>query len=211
MRLPEEIAHWAKSAAPPECSKQEKQYVLEAATAVGRGSTVEQLTRLMVWLGGKLTSRNPHSQLHNPIEILADGNAWCDQQCRVFRYFAWNLLGITAKDIALHHTDGKSGHTVIEARYDHSWHLFDVHSIHMSLYRSEYDHHVLSYDEIVADPSIVRKAAHWWRGQNGQGKEGFYDIAGGARAERGPEEGGAETHCSVDMRAPWAAFIQGKE
>jgi len=154
--------------------KEEKRFFLSAKTAMGNGSREEQLIRLMVWIAAKHVHLKEHSLIKEPFAILRDGRAWCDQQCKLFIFFAKHLLDVSGRFVSLKHCDGKNSHTVAEVFYDNSWHLYDMHGFHQSIYRSGGKGHILSYAEICADNSIVASAKHWWKGHNSVGKEGFY-------------------------------------
>jgi hypothetical protein len=141
---------------------------------MGAGKPEEQLLRLMCWLGGRLRMEGPHTGHRDPFVILQDGRAWCDQHCKVFLLFAWQLAGIDGRELAIYHTDGENGHTVVEMFYLNGWHLFDPQTDHMEIYRLPPTGCIMSYDELSARPEVVKEAGHWWQGKNGQGKEGFY-------------------------------------
>jgi hypothetical protein len=161
--------------------KAEMRYFLLASTATGPGpNQEEQLLRLMIWVSTFLKSSTKHSRIRQPLCILAEGTAWCDQQVKVFLFLAWHLLGLEGRELAIYHTDGQNGHTVCEVYYNKAWHLFDVHSDHQMVYRSPSDGHILSYHEILATPEVVKHEDHWWHGANGVNKAGFY-TAGSQR------------------------------
>jgi hypothetical protein len=170
----------AVSDEPDQRIKEEKRFFLLAKTAVGSGSLEEQLLRLMVWTGTYLHSGSSHTKIRRPLDILRVREAWCDQQAKVFLFFALHLLGLSGREIAVYHSDGANGHTVCEMFYDGAWHLFDIHSEHQSIYRTP-DGRIASYEELKAHPELVEQASHWWKGRNGEGKVGFY-RGGGAKA-----------------------------
>lgn len=155
----------------------DQDWLLRARTAAGEGSLEERLLRLMVWAAAVTWSAPEHTLETDPLRILQDGRAWCDQQCLVFIQYAHRLAGVAPSRLrALNHTDGQSGHTVCEVWYEGAWHLFDVSTEHQTVYRHPEDGHILSYAELVADPSVVVAAGHWWHGLDGAGKEGFYQA-----------------------------------
>jgi len=131
----------------------------------------------MRWVGNNLTSQNPPPKTKDPLEILELGHGWCDQQALVFLWCVSKLYGFKTRQIAVYHTDGVSGHTVAEVFYENKWRLFDVHSDHQTVYKHPETGEVMGYLEICAHIEQVKAEEHWWRGQNGQGKEGFYAIA----------------------------------
>jgi hypothetical protein len=185
MRSLTELRDWVRDEQDLD-DRRDKRYFLLAATAMGQTSNIEEkLIRLMVFVGQYLLFADKHSGLEDPAKILKDKTGWCDQQCKVFRYFAWNLLGVDGHDLAIFHTDGSNGHTVTEVRYDGIWHLFDVHGDHQAVYRSPSSGNILSYDEIVKDPRPVLAERHWWKGNNGVGKVGFYQPDKGSTVKRG--------------------------
>ncbi len=154
-------------------------WVARALTAIGHNGTVEdQLVRLMVWTAAAVRfDKSRHSLLYRPIDILEEGTAWCDQHCLVWMHYAHEILGVDTRILTLRHSDGKNGHTVAEASYYGTWHLFDVAADHQAVYRGG-DGRALSYDEIVQMPYIVEAENHWWRGADGVGKVGFYRVGG---------------------------------
>lgn len=156
--------------------KWELEIALSAATAMGRGATEERLLRLMAWTGARLQHTQYHSLATDPILILKQQRAWCDQQAKAFSFLAWYLLGLQGRELGLYHTDGTSGHTVCEIFFHSAYHLFDVHSSHQTVYRAE-DGHILSHEELRADPSPVERECHWWLGLDGVGKVGLYKNA----------------------------------
>jgi len=147
--------------------------LLRAATAMGNGSIEEKLIRLMVYVGAVLKSGPEHTKEDDPIKILRSGSAWCDQQVMVFLWLVWKLLDLPGRDIAVYHTDGKNGHTVCEVYYQGGWHLFDIHTEHQAVYR-RYDGKIMSLVDICNCPEVVEAEGHWWVGENGEGKVGFY-------------------------------------
>jgi len=203
MRSLYEMSEWVRAETDERLHALKRKFLL-AATAMGQSGNLEtKLVRLMIWIGTSLPSKAAHSGLAHPEEILLEGSGWCDQHCRILRYFAWNMLDVDGRDIAVYHTDGSNGHTVTELLYQERWHLFDAHVDHQAVYHGGSDGHILSYDELVANPAIVTREQHWWRGSNGEGKEGFYNIAGGARARRDFPI----THTTEKMRAPWRGWL----
>ncbi len=149
--------------------------LLAAQTAIGQNGSVEdKLLRLMVWVGAKLYSAEKHSKTIDPFEILLSGDAWCDQQTKVFMFLAFHLLGVNSREIAVKHTDEHNGHAVVEVFYDEEFHLFDVHTEHQAVYRDPVDGHILSWDELCLHRDVVDAECHWWKGSNGEGKSGFY-------------------------------------
>lgn len=168
-----ELNDWVTQEPDPE-RRSEKGFFLEARTAVGEGSLDERLIRLMVWVGARFRSTTTHSGLANPLAIMKEGTAWCDQHSKVFLLMTWQLFGLVGRELALDHSDRRNGHTVVEVNYDEGWHLFDVHTEHQAVYRHPGTGHVLSYAELLANPEVLRQERHWWRGENGMGKEGFY-------------------------------------
>ena len=150
----------------------EKDWILRAAAAMKDGSTEEKLIRLMCWISALANEHTPHSKIYDPIEILNDGRMWCDQQVKVFLFFADKLLNIQGREIDLQHTDGINRHTVCEVFYDESYHLFDVSAQHRTIYRNEGK--ILSHADLKRDPAPIEAENHWWRGKNGEGKVGFY-------------------------------------
>jgi hypothetical protein len=146
---------------------------MEAGTAAGGGTVEEQLIRLMVWVGAKLPSRNPHTRIVDPIAIINSGTAWCDQQVKVFLFLAWKLLKVPGRELAIYHSDEKNGHTVCEVRLNRRWCLFDVHTEHQAVYRGP-DGRLLGHADLCRCSAPVAAEGHWWKGNNGIGKEGFY-------------------------------------
>jgi hypothetical protein len=167
--------------------KEEKRFFLHARTAINSSMTNgECLLGLMVWIGLTLPSGEKHTRLVKPFDILRSGEAWCDQHVKVFLFFIHHLFDLPGREVALYHTDGVNGHTVAEVYCDASWHLFDVHPDHCYCYRNHAADAPMSYEEInygvVATKakgltgSVVEDEHHWWRGENGVGKEGFYRL-----------------------------------
>ena len=201
MRSLYEISEWVRTEPNP-TFRRNKRYFLHAAKAIGRNSTTEEgLLRLMIWVGTLLPTKEKHSRLQHPLDILSDGSGWCDQHCAVFNYMAWNLLDIGGRPLAIYHTDGVNGHTVTEVLYGETWHLFDAHGDHQAVYRHSADRHILSYDEIVANPACVIAENHWWRGNNGVGKEGFY-IEGSRACRSHPA-----VSLTNSMKSPWKSWL----
>lgn len=155
----------------------EQGWLKQAEDAAGTGTPTDQLIRLMHWIGQKLVSKNPPPKTKNPVEILELGHGWCDQQALVFIWCVSKLYGFETRQIAIYHTDGVSGHTVAEVFYEDKWRLFDVHSEHQAVYLHPETGEVMGYLEICAHVEQVIAENHWWRGQNGQGKDGFYAVA----------------------------------
>ncbi len=149
-------------------------YLLRIRAAIGDGPLDEQLVRLMAWTAGSLPVGKFHSLLESPVEILISGEAWCDQHVRVFLWGAKELLGLPGRLVMMQHTDGKNGHTVCEVLYDSCWHLFDPHPFHVACYRAEPGGAILSFEELMARPDHVARQPHWWYGEDGCGKEGFF-------------------------------------
>lgn len=148
---------------------------------MGLGSIEERLIRLMVWVGAKLQPEQgaPHNLLDHPIDILRSGSAWCDQQVRVFAFFANHFVHVDIREISMLHADDESGHTVCEAIYGGACHLFDVDSAHQAIYRDPSDGRIMSHREIAANPEVVESERHWWKSHiNGMGKIGFYAHGG---------------------------------
>lgn len=173
---PAELFAWVGAESDPGLKKQKRRF-LEARTAMGPGPVEDQLLRLMVWVGAKLYTGATHTKIVETLDILEDGNAWCDQQTKVFGFFAWHLLGVHAREMAVRHSDGHNGHAIVEAEYSDGWHVFDVHGEHQAVYRHPDDGHLMSWAELSERPDVVAAEDHWWRGSNGVGKEGFYTPA----------------------------------
>jgi len=169
-----ELFQWVGAESDPDL-QDKKRFFLQVKTAMGNGTVEERLLRLMTWVGTKLISTQTHSRLTQPFEILKSGTAWCDQQTKIFGFFAWWLLGVPARELAMKHMDGVNGHSVLEAMHNDSWHLYDVHSEHQAVYRHPDDGHIMDWQELATHPDVVVAENHWWRGNNGMGKEGFYD------------------------------------
>jgi len=140
---------------------------------MGNGHVEEQLIRLMVWVGAVTVSTTVHSRVYHPLDILRDGTAWCDQQVRIFSFFALHLAHVNCREYSIYHTDGANGHSVAEAYYHGGWHLYDLHSDHQNVYRGP-GGEILSYEDICKSPQVVEAEGHWWRGNDGVGKIGFY-------------------------------------
>lgn len=179
MSLRERFA-WVAQAPNPSEIHRRRAILLDAHTAIGGGPLEARLTRLMVWVGSKLHSGPVHNGLVDPFALLASTEAWCDQQTKVFMFFTWHLLQTDSHELALRHSDGSNGHAVVEVFYDNSRHLFDVHSEHQAIYRHPTAGHIMSYEELERDQSPVLAEQHWWRGNDGRGKEGFYSAGGSA-------------------------------
>lgn len=152
-----------------------RRLMLAARTAGGPGDDpTETMIRLMVWAAARLRPSSEHSGLIHPLDILREGSAWCDQCCAVVGFFALHLYGLMSRRVELRHSDGVSGHTVLEVWYDDGWHLFDCAQEHQGVYR-DVERKVLSNAELRAHPEVVAAAGNWWYSEiTGCGKEGFY-------------------------------------
>jgi hypothetical protein len=147
----------------------ERSLLVEASLAMGSGSTEEQLLRLMVWVGARLHHCWRHSGLRDPLDILKEGTAWCDQYVKVFNWLVGRLLGLGTRALSLRHAATNDGHYVSEVRYDGVWHLFDVHPDHQIVYRDPRTGVVLSWEGVAANRWLVRDEDSWYKG-----KVGFY-------------------------------------
>lgn len=168
-----DMVDWATPEEPEDIIR-DKRLFLQVRIQMGRGTLQEKLTRLLVWAGARLITTETHSEIYETFEILKEGTAWCDQQCKVFSFFALHLLHVKCRELALHHCDGTSGHAVCEAYFDGAWHLMDVHSDHCTTYPHPDDGHWMSWEELAMDPRPFAIEDHWWKGTNGIGKKGLY-------------------------------------
>lgn len=173
-------ADWCRKSVDDTVDNLHRRFLLYARTACGHDTLEEQLIRLMVWTGAVLSHTNKHSLIKNPLNILAEGTAWCDQQCIVFGFLAMHILECeSARNVAIYHSDGVQGHTISEVKYNSSWHMFNVDQMHCFVPRDT-DGHILSYDEtrkVLDKLPAIRD--HWWNGgADSAGVEGFYtDLA----------------------------------
>lgn len=154
-----------------------KVWLAKAEEASGSGSIESRMVQLMEWIGKTLRSVNPPIPTRNPLDILDSGIGWCDQQVKVFLWLVGKLWDCPGREVMLVHSDGVNGHTIAEVYYRSKWHLFDVHSDHQAYYRDPSTGEVLGYLEVCENVQLVLEEAHGWRGNNGEGKEGFYSTA----------------------------------
>jgi hypothetical protein len=152
-------------------------FLLDMKVAAGTGTIEEQLTRLMTWVAAKLPItvidvKSRHSLLEDPLEILLSQSAWCDQHVKVFLWGAKELFGLIGRMLVMQHTDGKNGHTVCEVMLGGRWVLFDPHPNHVACYRK--NGQMLGFQEIQDNLDVVINEDHWWTGEDGVGKEGFF-------------------------------------
>ena len=166
-----EISDWIRLGPIPK--QKVRRHFLEARKAAGHGHPDEQMIRLMVWAGTKLPTKEKHSRIRNPIDIMEEGSAWCDQHCKVVAYFAYHLFGVEGRELVLHHSDGSNKHTVLELEFGgDGYHLFDCHADHQRVYRGP-GWNIMNWEQISASGEAVDHD-HWWAGANGVGKEGFF-------------------------------------
>lgn len=148
--------------------------LVRARAAAGDGFLDEQIARLMVHTAAILEHPLRHEGTLKPYDILRSRKAWCEQQCCLFGFFCYHMLGVEGRLVEMKHTDPNEGHTVAEIFYHGRWHLYDVHKDHQTFYRRQHLDRILSFEDLRQDPSPVARQPHWWRAANGEGKEGFY-------------------------------------
>ena len=150
-----------------------RKVLLRARTAIGFDLYPdEHLVRLMVFVAGRMDTTLNLMEEKDPITLLQRGYGWCCQQCSAFGFLATHILNVDVELLAIAHSDGTSGHTVVQVHDANSTMLFDVASEHCAVYAPEGC--VLGYKEICSRPQVLQQEGHWWKGANGQGKEGFY-------------------------------------
>jgi len=125
----------------------------------------------MYYLGTRLSHSAVHTNIHDPVDILHDGHAQCDQVCIVYKYVMRNN-NVHSRILKLTHSDGVSGHFVCEVFYEHEFHMFDVH--HMYVYWNDKRTKILSNDELRNDQSPLKNTWWTWYGQNGENLAGFF-------------------------------------
>ncbi len=156
--------------------------VVRARTAMGVGPLDEQLIRLMVWVGATLHHGPKHSNVRDPLGMLKLREGWCDQQAKLFCFFAYHFFGIEGRTVSLKNRTPpdpnarRAGHTVAEVFYKGDWHLFDVHKDQQTVYRNS-NGKILSVAALRQTPALVAEQPHWWRAYGMYGKDGFYSSS----------------------------------
>jgi len=177
--MPASIGDWNRWAnhAEVQPDRRIRLQIAMARTSAGNGSLEERLLRLMVWVGTEIAHPLSHPGSLCPREILEQRAGWCEQQCLLFAFLAYHIFRVECRGIELLHSDGTSGHSVVEVVGPQDLvarpFLLDVEKEHQSVYRGA-DGRLLGYDDILLDPAVIVRDGHWWRGTNGVGKDGFY-------------------------------------
>jgi len=150
----------------------DREWARQLFATITQGQTTDEAR--FVALNYAIHDHIVHPPVHpgpmTPREIWEKQLGWCHDVTHLFVYLA-KAGGYDARPLQLIHTDGVNGHFVPEVFYDGKWHVFGPD--HGKVYRLP-DGTVASYEDLLKDNTPVRIVPDPWKGENGEGMEGFY-------------------------------------